>query len=384
MISNVKLKVFLQDKIFPVFSIINEFVTHNDKIIMLYTNMGIRDNVGALLDYIIKCGLNKEYKIICSTNDLKNYTQTSILNVKYVSNLKGFLYFFRAGFVFYCFGKIPIRPGKQQKVVQMWHGTCFKGGDEGQIKGHSLKNQYYTHFLSTSEYLKPIWKKNFSLEDSRLYVTGQPRNDALFSGVHYDFGDYDKIVIWMPTFRKSNILGYENAKSDEILSILPKEKFEEFNRYLEERNIKVVVKLHPLQDLSHYNLVNMNYFILLSHNEFTRREMDLYSFIGQCDALITDYSSVFVDYLLLDRPIGFTIDDIDEYKNNRGFVFKNPLDYMPGHHMQTTNDLYQFIDDLYRNEDNYVAQRKKVNALFNDYTDNQSCKRLLNTVGISL
>lgn len=382
MISNVQLKVFLQEKIFPLLSFLNERIKHDDHIIMFYSNMGIRDNVGALYEYVIKNEINERYKIICSTNDYANCKFQIPNNVTYISNFKGIFYFFRAGYVFYSFGKIPIRPGKNQKVSQLWHGIYFKGADNGLIKGHTLKNQYYTHFMSTSQFLESLWIRIFSLKADRICVTGQPRNDALFNGVRYDFGDYDKIVIWMPTFRKSKMLGYQDTRVDEIVPLLPFKKFKEFNDYLAGKRVKIVIKLHPMQDLSNYRRVNMNNLILLSHNEFVKREMDLYSFIGQCDAMITDYSSVFFDYLLLDRPIGFTIDDMTEYSGNRGFNFDNPLGYMPGPHMKNMGDLYQFIEDLSNNNDIYKEKRKEVNSLFNDYVDNGSCKRVLDAVGI--
>ena len=92
----------------------------------------------------------------------------------------------------------------------------------------------------------------------------------------------------------------------------------------------------------------------------------------------------FFDYLILNRPIGFTISDMTEYTENRGFNFDNPLSYMPGPHIQTKEELYKFIDNLSCGNDEYEAQRKKVNALFNDYTDNQSCRRVLNAVGIEV
>jgi CDP-glycerol glycerophosphotransferase (TagB/SpsB family) len=383
MISNIRLKVFLQEKIFPFLSFFNERIKHDENIVMFYSNMGIRDNVGALYEYVIKNGFNERYKIICSTNDYTTFKDKIPNGVICVSNLKGLFYYFRAGYVFYSFGKIPIRPGKNQKVTQLWHGIYFKGADNHILKGHTLKNQYYTHFMSTSQFLKSMWMRIFSLKEDRIYVTGQPRNDALFNGTRYNFGDYDKIIVWMPTFRKSKVLGYQDTEVDEIVPLLPSKMFKEFNDFLARKRVKIVIKLHPMQDLSNYKMIDMNHLILLSHSEFVKRKMDLYSFIGQCDAMITDYSSVFFDYLLLDRPIGFTVDDMTEYSDNRGFNFDKPLDYMPGPHMKTLDDLYQFVEDLSNNNDAYQEKRKEVNRLFNDYIDNKSCKRVLETVGIA-
>ena len=63
--------------------------------------------------------------------------------------------------------------------------------------------------------------------------------------------------------------------------------------------------------------------------------------------LITDYSSVYVDYLLLDRPIVFSCPDLEKYKKDRGFVVEDPSLLMPGtlvrNQKELINSLRAFI-----------------------------------------
>lgn len=383
MISNIKLKKFLQNRIFPILSFVNQKINHNSQIILLYSNLGFRDNIRALFNYIIESGLNNKYRIVCSLNDHQKYNNLVQKNVKIISNSSGIKWYFRAGYVFYCFGKIPIIPGKNQRVGQMWHGVCFKSGDKGMLDGHQLNKQYYTDFFSTSRFLDAIWSKLFSLNPQTIKISGQPRNDALFSkGIHYNFGLYSKLILWLPTFRKSNLMGYEDVKAAPLIPIISIDKFEKFNQFLKERNVKIIIKLHPMQDLEQYSLTNFENFILLSNEDFVKRNLDLYKLMAQCDAMITDYSSVFFDYLLLNRPIGFTIDDMDEYIKNRGFNFENPYMYMPGAHIKNIDGLYSFVDNLVYGIDDYISERKRVNDLFNEYQDNHSAQRVLETMGI--
>ncbi len=384
MIKNVRMKLAIQNTLFSVFSIINKFVHHNKCKILLYSNSGLRDNIGALYDYLITEKYNEKYEIICSTNDYRKYINNSIPNVKYVSNIKGVLYFFTSAYVFYCFGKIPIVPGRNQKVVQMWHGAPYKAPDEGMLKGHSWKRQYYTNVLSTSKHFVSFWSYAFSIPANNIIIGGYPRCDALFmENPQYQFGDYQKIILWAPTFRKSQITGYSDVKcSGGLVPILRPDEYRIINKKLKEIGVKIVVKLHPMQDLDGYNLTDFDHFILMSHAEFIKRKMDLYLFMVQCDALITDYSSIFFDFLLLDRPIGFTEDDMEDYGSTRGFAVKDPDSYKPGFRIKTKDDLIKFATDLVNDIDLYKADRSRVMDLSNDYRDGGFSKRLLNSVGI--
>lgn len=384
MIKNVTLKVFLQNTVFTLFSWLNQRKHHDSRKIMLYSNMGFRDNVKALYDYLIDAGYNQKYKIICSTNDYKMYNKDLPSNVIFVSNIRGVLLYFSAGFVYYCFGKIPIFHGKDQKVVQMWHGSAFKAPDEGMLKGHSFDKPYYTNVFSSSKHFAPIFSYCFSIPVQQVVICGQPRCDVLYKeNPHYAFGEYRKLILWTPTFRKSSVTGYSDSTADDnLVPVLKKEDFAEINSKLRELGVKVVVKLHPLQDLDQYHTTDLDHFVLLSHQEFVRRKMDLYKFMAQSDALITDYSSIFIDYLLLDRPIAFTEDDMDDY--TRGFVFDNPKSYQPGFRIKTKEDFLAFAESLVNGDDDYKSERKRVMALANDYHDGKFCKRALECVGINL
>lgn len=383
MIKNVKLKLLLQN-LLSIVSFLNKRISHNKSIILLYSNSGLRDNIEALYNYLIENNFNERYKIICSTSDYKEYKDKIITNVSFVSNKKGFIHYLSAGFVFYCFGKIPIMPGKNQMVLQMWHGAPFKAPDEGMLKGHSWSRQYYTNALSTSANFIPFWSKAFSMPERNIIVCGQPRCDILYKeSPNYQFGTYKKLILWAPTFRKSHITGYSDVKDDgRLVPVIQPNEYDIINKELKKIGVKIVVKLHPMQDLDGYNFTDLDYFILMSHREFVDRKMDLYRLMVQCDALITDYSSVFYDFLLLNRPIGFTEDDLEDYSNTRGFAVDDPEAYRPGMRIKTKEDLIVFAENLVLGKDDYKEDRKRVLALSNDYQDGKFSKRLLEILGI--
>ena len=107
-----------------------------------------------------------------------------------------------------------------------------------------------------------------------------------------------------------------------------------------------------------------------------KKQIKLYELIGISDGLLSDYSSVAVDYLLLDRPLGYVLADYNIYKEKRGFVFEDPLEYMPGEHIYNVQQFEQFVLDVKNGKDDYENQRKAILAKTHNVTDNY-CKRVL-------
>ncbi len=385
MIKNIELKLFIANIVFRPLGLLNKVIRHDKQRILLYSNLGFRDNIKALYDFLIEKEYNRKYKIICCTNDYSKYLNIHIDNVFFYSDKKGLLEYFKCGFVYYCFGKIPIIPGRGQEVIQMWHGSPFKAPDEAMLKTHSFKRLYYTHIFTSSEFYKPIWHYCFSFPEDKMIVCGHPRTDVMFKGSpNYNFGKYDKLVLWVPTFRGSKELGYTNGNKNVVVPIFKMEELNELNSKLRSLNIKLVIKLHPMQDLSAYHLISLDYLVLLSNQEMDARNMELYGLCAQADAMITDYSSIFLDYIQLNRPLAFTEDDEADYCKSRGYVFDNPNSFKAGHIIKTKNDFYDFLTDLKSGIDIYESERLRVRSLSNTYCDGANCRRALISVGINL
>ena len=384
MIKNEVLKSVLTNTVFQVLSFFNRFIPKDDKLILIYSNMGMRDNVKAIYDHLIENNYNNKYKILVSCND--EFDNKFPTNVKRISNMSGVMYYLKAGHVFYAFGRIPIYPKKGQNVVQMWHGTPFKAPDQHQLKTAPPK-PYYTSMLISSEYFKEIVKRAHGLKDENIAICGQPRTDAMFEDFekYPELKNYKKVVVWLPTFRKSSTLGYSDV--DNIKSVIPifdVSDYENLNNWLSEKNVLLIVKLHPMEDVSKFKELNISNLRLLSHKEFVDKGWDLYKLISQCDAMITDYSSVFYDFMLLNRPLAFTVDDYDDYKNKRGFAVGNPEYLTAGYKIGNKLQFYNFIDDLIKEIDIYKERRQEVNKLVNTYNDGKQCERALKIANIKM
>ena len=185
----------------------------------------------------------------------------------------------------------------------------------------------------------------------------------------------------MPTFRQS-----QYTKDSDIINpfviqgIDSEEKLWKFNDFLKKNNIKLLIKIHHLQLTDFIKDSKLSNIIYLQDKDLNEKNVQLYNFVGECDVLLTDYSSIYFDYLLLDRPIGFLIADIDDYKKNRGFIVDNPEDYMPGEKIRNLNELYMFFEDILNGKDKYKDERKKILNYTNKYKTGNSREGILKEI----
>ena len=106
--------------------------------------------------------------------------------------------------------------------------------------------------------------------------------------------------------------------------------------------------------------------------------------LGYADALISDYSSVAVDYTLLDRPIAFTLDDYDVYGNSRGFNWPNVRDYLPGEELFAFDDFLRFVNDVATGKDRSHEKRQRLRQAFHSFFDDKSSERVVEALRIEI
>lgn len=377
MIRNVILKKMIKNVVFPIITLLNKIVKKDDSIVLLYiSNMGIRHSLLPLRQYSLDNHFNERYKIYCGIEHLK-YAEDEP-RVTFISGGKTLLVFLRAKHVFYTAGQLPVKPASSQIVIHMDHGNAnFK--TMGALTNINNGDEFYfTYMIAPSEYYVPIMAKEYRCEASNIKICGDPMTDALLkSGRNtYDFHQYDKMLLWMPTFRQSDYLSYNDSKLDS-LPLFKETDCLELNERLKKYNIKLIVKLHPAQKEFGYNMQCFSHLSIFSHKEFLKENYDLALLTAQSDGLIGDYSSASLQYLLLDRPMAFVVPDIEEYDKMRGFVFENPEDYMGGHIIKSKDDFWQFLDDFAVGKDIYKEKRHRITDIIYKFKDANSCKRIV-------
>lgn len=374
-----------------ILSVINKIIPKNERKILFYDSgrSFLDDNTEALYTYLLKSGYDKKYKMICC---VPNQTIPSPFgNYEPVGSLKGVLAFLTSKYVFFSFGDFRIRPSPKQIVVNQWHGMPLKriGKYTKDPKYTNEKLDNFTYLLASSEMYKPIMAKAFGCSLDKIKVLGATRIDYFYSNKDAlkPFGinkqDYCKILIWMPTFRQS-VDGRFHDGMEESETLLPifytYESLDKLDTFLEDRNLFIVIKIHPMAKFKRAEFKRIK---IMTNEDIVQKGVHLYEFIKEFDALITDYSTIYNEYILLNRPVVFTLDDQEEYVNSRGFLFDNIMNLLPGPHLKNEKEFYECLDDIKFERDSFEEERKRIKVLINKY-EKDNCKRLVEFVGLSM
>ncbi|HBI61979.1 MAG TPA: hypothetical protein DDY31_12340 [Lachnospiraceae bacterium] len=382
MFKNVKVKRIIKRTVFPAISLLNKIIPKRDDYILLYSaNGGIRHNLRPLYDYLLEHSYDSKYRIICGIESLKYKEQEK--RVVFVDRYHSIFFFLRATHVYYTTGQLPIKPSKRQTVIHLDHGaTNFKAcGKLSKI--NNGEEFYFTYYAAPSEVYRKIVVAEYGCRESNVLINGEPVLDVFFEQTKsYGLGGYKRIGIWVPTFRQSDSAGY-NDSSESLVPLFTPEEYADLNEKLKFFDMKLIIKLHSGQNLNDYDAQTFSHLELLSDNDFVRKGYQLYLLLKQMDFLIADYSSVFLQFLLLDKPIGFVVPDIEEYTQRRGFVFENPLEYMPGDIIKTKEQLYHFLEDISLGKDGYMEERHRVCDKVHTYRDGKNTRRVLEFSGIT-
>lgn len=364
--------------------------------------MDFADNARALFEYMLEKKINVSYELVWLVKDPKEFDRFSEFeNVSFLSFewaregtreqmdayyrvlcLAKFFFFTDAyGFVRNC--RID------QIRVQLWHGCGFKTR-----VNFTRCERRYELMPVVSEVYKEIHKKIYGLRDDQVIVTGYPKEDWMFHPVKDSFVDlFDapatpKYILWLPTFREtndslSNLSEHTNVGETGLLIVDSRKKLETLNNLLALKQVTLLIKLHPFQKRSVIDCSGFSNIIPIENEDLIKKDIPINRLMGKVDALISDYSSAAIDYLILDRPIGFVLEDLEKYGNSRGFVFEPIRDYIPGTEIFSFENFLNFISEIADGVDSNKEKRTRIRNKLHSFFDDNNCKRLVDYLGIS-
>ncbi|MDA7756446.1 CDP-glycerol glycerophosphotransferase family protein [Opitutales bacterium] len=341
----------------------------------------VGNNLKALL---VESSAKKNNTILLTDNESQRYEFSKIgVKTKKLHSFSGFWTLARAQKIVQDQGDftqpLNLLLSRQEKI-QMWHGVPLK-------RLNRLFGITYDWMISTSDYVNESSLKD--VIDAKNYSNlGYPRNDLLLKDhsvrdlILCDRELYDraknafvtkkqKIIVYMPTHRES---ATSIGKASSHLMPLD---FESLNTFCSENNFLMVVKLHPflMQFQSDFSPPE-GYLNVYFHSALG----DIYPLLKYTDVLITDYSSIYFDFLLLDRPIIFYNYDYEEYSSNMGGFVYDYDENAPGLKVRTQDELHKAMVTYLTSEDFLRKQREIVKNRFHRYQDENSSNRILKSI----
>lgn len=363
------------------------------KLIVFESNPDFSDNSRGLWEYITHHTDYKTFWVVYEPRMLQvlsdHNIKCALINSDEAKEMAAKAqYLITSGFVFASEKKIG------QIHVSLWHGFPLKLIGFFDSATNARENLSTIKFLTTptdmisvtSRFSRLTVSGMFAVDPRKVKETGYPRNDIMLRSdakkelqklTATDIGS-SKLFLYLPTMRKGlkeegeqfsdNIFNYADYDAGQIDS------------FLEEQNAYIFAKVHfadnALYAKDHFQLPKRMFF--LDSFDLTKHLLTIYHIMDAFDALITDYSSVYVDFMLLNKPIVFSCPDMEQFRKDRGFVIDDPKLLMPGAICQSQKQLLQNLREIIGGNDQFRSMREEKMPFFHSHRDGGASKRILN------
>ncbi len=277
--------------------------------------------------------------------------------------------------------------------VNLWHGSPLKNIDRDitvkhnafYIGNHTRGFKRYLVrmvmpewfvvpdlMISTSEKVKHYFSSAFGC--NCIEVTGYPRNDIVVTpNLQLKYLDFEKkikdslenkkVILYTPTFRDTDRFKRETP----II-------WNRLNDMLRDHKAIFLIKFHR-HDYS--TIMNKNF----SNIQVLDSETDVYPIFEKTDLLITDYSSIFFDFLLTNKPILFYPYDKDNYIQNDRSMYDDYDSVTPGNKALSFEDLYNKLNNFLSEKGGFMtANYDQIKLMYNQYNDDKSCERVFHII----
>ena len=301
----------------------------------------------------------------------------------------GFARCLRAGVVFTDHALIPGLTARRRWCVNLWHGVPIKAiryfCPQHFPAGYLQEQSHGINLLvSSSDMDQAAMSAGFHLPLDRVAVTGLPRNDLLVHPERFlprlphlarerdaltALKNGRRLVLYAPTYRGTS------QQQNPVINIAGEDE-QLLAGVLQRQHAVLGVRAHNFSSQPMFTtLLEQGLAVNLSQQEYSNTNL----LLEQVDLLVTDYSSIWVDFLLKQRPVLGLCPDLAEYTRERGFLYRLEQVF-PGPLVSTiqalATALEQCLDGGFQPDDRY----RRTTQLFHAYCDGGNTERVINTV----
>ena len=390
---NIKFSQKLPRYIITIGRVLDKILPKNNKKIIFCSYPDYSDNAKEFFEYLYT-NHKDEYNMVWLCQNPKD-VEIPVKKYK-IQSLRGLSELLTAKYTVNTFFDLEKFINSKKRInLQLWHGMPVKtiGYTEKNIPYRTLKaykRNQNSFFFVTSDIFKISMIASFLMHPNKVYITGQPKTDCIFKQqnlakikdfIHAD--KFSKIVIYAPTYKEA----LRNCDCREVhhefnnIFYMDDYSQEQFYKLLEDKNILFMVKPHPFEESIYKSFEQNNVFNhpnikIIYNKDLNTRGLYFYEFFKIADLMITDFSSIGIDYLITKKPIIFLNSLAEEYNKNRGFTLEdNYKIMMPGEKVYNFNQLLKAIEDAIL-ADSWKEQRLKMLPLLHKYCDSNASERI--------
>ena len=274
---------------------------------------------------------------------------------------------------------IPIK--KTPRHIYLHHGIPLRKGwlsvadaDKKSIRSTMDKINTTNHMIAPSRFAAEMQNKLLPIGLAHFALTGLPRNDVFFSQQFdrdafkekHGLSNFDKIVLYAPTWRpwgSTDFFPFEDFSMDMLKA------------YLAKQNMCLLLRPHHV-DLNCKG--NKSLWDSISDDENIRLVThDIIPEVNEickiADGLITDYSSLYFDYLIINRPIIFLDYDYDRYNSDIGF-YEEYHNITFGERPKSQKAFMDSLQNIKDGKDLFYKERSELRNRFYDNLDGKSIR----------
>lgn len=277
-------------------------------------------------------------------------------------SLRSYYHYLRSRYVLASHPIVGIRvPAPRKVTTYIGHGMPAKRlGRLDRDKARIFSD----YVLATSEVFRPALSAAFGVPPDKIYIDHSPRVEAMcgwadrdvWRKLGIDRDSFRSVVVWAPSYRgepgdgTSPDIRTGLYASTDLLSRL--------SDILLDLDALLVIKRHPYdRDPPIKGVPNV---IEVRQSHLDNRQVGLYDMLAGADALVTDVSSVWIDFLLMDRPILIYVPDHDQFAQDRGFVLDPYEDWTPSRLITEEQDFVQAVRTTLESRDEHAQRRRTV------------------------
>lgn len=303
-------------------------------------------------------------------------------SIIYAYSFKTFIRYLKASCLVYSYADWDFHPFQvdaSKLVINLWHSISIKklGLAAGMSTIHRLKlnkeMELIDAFVASSKIEADSLFDCFGLKSKKILCSGTPRNDYLI----HEKAD-ERLLLAHPELDKKTILYCPTFRNHGMTNLLPFKDFDlkTLDKFLIAHNVNLLVRKHHRewyydQATGYDELEACKNIFKAGQSEFE----EIQELLPHVDILMTDYSGIYFDYLLLNRPIIFAPYDIEEFGQKPGFLFDYDKN-TPGPKVYDTTQFMNELLDIINGLDHYADERTTVKNKFHQHQDGQASARI--------